>query len=59
MILSLGNNTTTEIIEEEKETIIIDVLAPKIITNSTNINATNIDTTNIATNIDNQIQLIQ
>jgi len=49
MIQSLYNNTTTQIIEEEKEIIIIDVFAPKIITNSTNVNATSTDLTN-ATN---------
>ena len=46
IIESLYNNTTTQIIEEEKEIIIIDVLLPETITNSTNINGTNIDTTN-------------
>ena len=40
-------NKTTEVVEEEKEVVVIDVLAPKAITNSTNVNATNIDTTNI------------
>ena len=44
IIESLYNNTTTQIIEEE--IIIIDVLLPETITNSTNINGTNIDTTN-------------
>ncbi|EGP94726.1 Putative copper-binding protein, plastocyanin/azurin family protein [Nitrosarchaeum koreense MY1] len=45
MIQSLHNNTIVEIIEEDVTA--IDILAPKIITNSTNIN---IDTTNININ---------
>ena len=47
MIESLYNDTTTEIIEEEKEIIVIDVLSPDVITNSTNVNGTSIDTIDI------------
>ncbi|PJC50230.1 MAG: hypothetical protein CO032_05900, partial [Nitrosopumilales archaeon CG_4_9_14_0_2_um_filter_34_16] len=45
-IQSLYNKTITPIIEE-KQTVIIDILAPKIITNSTNVNGTNIDLSNV------------
>ncbi|MCV0431896.1 LamG domain-containing protein, partial [Nitrosopumilus sp.] len=46
IIESLYNTTTIQIVEEEKEIVIVDVLKPKIITNSTIVNATNIDITN-------------
>ncbi len=46
MIESLYNNTTIEIIEEEKEIEIIDVLASTTITNATNVNGTNTTLTN-------------
>ena len=48
LIQQLYNKTTTEIIEEEKELVAIDILAQRDLENT---NATSIDTTN-ATNID-------
>ena len=49
MIESLYNNTAVEVIEEDKEIIVIDVLAPIPVTNSTNINGTNINTIDVDT----------
>ncbi|MEX1148782.1 MAG: LamG domain-containing protein, partial [Nitrosopumilus sp.] len=50
-IQSLYNKTTQT--TEKKQTIIIDVFAPKIVTNSTNVNGTNTDLSNVnGTNID-------
>ena len=50
MIQSLYNNTVTEIIEEQEETIIIDVLAPQQITNATSIDTTNATDTSLTFN---------